>query len=86
MEDAQEQTLLCWEGGPESEVGGIGALGMSEGRLLMELQRLMEPYLEEKAELCRDPAVRRPGSSQSPLPTLHAQHIITKRPQRSLSS
>lgn len=75
MEDAQEETLLCWEGGPESEAGGIGALGRSEGRLVMELQRLMEPHLEEKAVLWGDPAVRRPGSSESPPPaSLPADH------------
>lgn len=72
MEEGQKQTLLCLKGGPDFEVGGICTLGLSEGRLVMELQRLMEPNLEEKAVLCRDPAVGKRGSSQSPLPTLPA--------------
>lgn len=52
MDDAQELTLLCWEEGREPEGGWVGALGMLEGRLLRELQRLVEPHLEESRSTC----------------------------------
>lgn len=41
MEDAQELRLLCCEGGLEPVGGWDWTLGMSEGRLLRELQRLV---------------------------------------------
>lgn len=54
-------------------------MGMSEGRLVMELQRLMEPRLGERAVLCGPSRQEGRLLPETLLLFLPAQQIITKR-------
>lgn len=89
MDDTQELMLLCWEGDLEPEGGWGWPLGMLEGRVLRELQRLVEPHLGGESSSVhggqgsQGAQLPFPAPSQSSLPAGHSQLLsLTSQPHR----